>query len=163
VISVEQWAELRRLHFVRGLSIKEIQRRTGLHRRTIRRALRAVEPPRYQRPPRPSKLDPFREEVQRLLREEPRLPGTRMLELLREAGYEGGKTILDDHLRELRPLFLPRPRTYQRTRYRPGALCQFDLWEPSRQIPVGFGQTRRGYVVLACLPYSHGGRGGGGA
>jgi transposase len=159
VIRVEQWAEIRRLHFVRGISIKEIQRRTGLHRQTIRRALRSDEPPRYERPPRSSKLDPFREEVQRLLREEPRLPGTRMLELLQQAGYEGGKTILDDYLRELRPLFLPRPRSYQRTSYRPGALCQFDLWEPSSEIPVGHGQLRRGYVVLACLPYSRAGAG----
>jgi hypothetical protein len=36
---VEQWAEVRRLRFVRGLSIREIHRRTGLHRDTIRRAI----------------------------------------------------------------------------------------------------------------------------
>jgi transposase len=159
VVRVEQWAEIRRMHFVKGLSIKEIHRRTGLHRQTIRRALRSSEPPRYRRSARPSKLDPFLEEVHRLLREEPRLPGTRVRELLQEVGYDGGKTILDDYLRELRPLFLPRPRTYQRTSYRPGALCQFDLWEPSREVPVGHGQTRRGYVVLACLPYSRAGAG----
>ena len=159
MIRVEQWAEIRRLHFVKGLSIKEIHRRTGLHRETIRRALRSEGPPRYERPPRPSKLDPFKEEVHRLLREEPRLPGTRIREVLAEVGYEGGKTILDDHLREVRPLFLPRPRTYQRTQYRPGALCQFDLWQPSAEIPVGYGQARRGYVVVACLPYSRAGAG----
>jgi hypothetical protein len=34
------------------------------------------------------------------------------------------------------------------------ALCRFYLWEPSREIPVGAGQTRRGYVVVGCLPYS---------
>jgi len=79
--------------------------------------------------------------------------------VLAEVGYEGGKTILDDHLREVRPLFLPRPRTYQRTQYRPGALCQFDLWQPSAEIPVGYGQARRGYVVVACLPYSRAGAG----
>jgi hypothetical protein len=39
VVAVEQWAEVRRLHFVRGLSIQEIHRRTGLHRDTMRRAL----------------------------------------------------------------------------------------------------------------------------
>ncbi len=159
VIRVEQWAEIRRMHFVKGLSIKEIGRRTGLHRQTIRRALRSGEPPRYRRPERPSKLDPFKDEIHRLLREEPRLPGTRIRELLEEAGYAGGKTILDDYLREVRALFLPRPRTYQRTSYRPGALCQFDLWEPSAPVPVGHGQLRRGYVVLACLPYSRAGAG----
>jgi transposase len=159
VVGVEQWAEIRRLYFVKRLSIKEIVRRTGHGRNTIRRALRATEAPRYRRPPRPSKLDPFRDEIHRLLRAEPRLPGKRLRELLEEQGYAGGKTILDDYLREVRPLFLPRPRTFQRTSYRPGALCQFDLWEPSREIPVGAGQTRRGYVVVGCLPYSRAGAG----
>jgi hypothetical protein len=93
------------------------------------------------------------------LRSDPRLPGKRVRELLEEEGYVGGKTILDDYLGEVRPLFLPRPRTFQRTSYRPGALCQFDLWEPSREIPVGVGQTRRGYVVVGCLPYSRAGAG----
>jgi hypothetical protein len=41
LVGVEQWAELRREHFVRGVSIKELVRRTGLSRNTIRVALRA--------------------------------------------------------------------------------------------------------------------------
>ena len=94
---VEQWAEIRRLYFVKRLSIKEIVRRTGHGRNTVRRALRSGESPRYRRPPRPSKLDPFRDEVHRLLRGEPRLPGKRVRELLEEQGYGGGKTILDDY------------------------------------------------------------------
>jgi len=32
VLDVERWAELRREHFVRGVSIKELMRRTGLAR-----------------------------------------------------------------------------------------------------------------------------------
>jgi transposase len=56
-------------------------------------------------------------------------------------------------VREVRPLFLA-PRTYQRTVYLPGDLAQCDLWEPRREIPVGFGQTRRGYVVTLTLGYS---------
>jgi transposase len=158
VVGVEQWAEIRRLYFVGRLSIKEIVRRSGHSRNTIRRALRSGEPPRYRRPPRPSKLDPFREEIHRLLRSDARLPGKRIRELLEEQGYAGGKTILDDYLREVRPLF-QRQRTFQRTSYRPGVFCQFDLWQPSQEIPVGSGQTRRGYVVVGCLPYSRAGAG----
>jgi transposase len=150
---VEQWAEIRRMHFVERLSIKEIHRRTGRDRKTIRRALRSAKPPSYQRPPRPSKLDPFRDEIDRLLRADPRLPGKRIRELIEELGYQGGKTILDDYLRELRPRHLPR-RTYQRTLYRPGELLQFDLFEPRAPIPVGHGQTRRGFVVTAELCWS---------
>jgi hypothetical protein len=66
----------------------------------------------------------------------------------------GGKTILDELLRELRPRFLPPPRSFQRTRYRPGELAQFDLCEPRLEIAVGWGQTRRGWVVTCELPYS---------
>ena len=67
MVGVEQWAEVRRLHFVRGLSIREIHRRTGLHRDTIRSALASDEAPRYSRAPSGSKLDPFKDEIHRLL------------------------------------------------------------------------------------------------
>jgi transposase len=114
---VEQWAEIRRMHFVLGLSIKAIARRTGRDRNTVRRALRAEVPPRYARAPAGSKLDPFKDEIHRLLAQDPRLPGQRVRELIAPLGYAGGKTIVDDYLREVRPLFAP-PRTYQRTIYR---------------------------------------------
>jgi transposase len=154
VVEVEQWAEIRRMHFVGGVSIKEIARRTGRDRNTVRRALRTETPPRYRRAPVESKLEPFREEIHRLLLEDPKLPGVRIRELVEPLGYAGSKTILDDYLREVRPLFAPRPRTFQRTVYRPGELCQFDLWQPRDPIAVGHGERRRGWVIVACLGYS---------
>jgi transposase len=157
VVDVEQWAEIRRMHFVAGLSIKQIARGTGRDRNTVRRALRSSEPPVYRRASKPSKLDPFKDEIHRLLREDSRLPGQRVRELIAPLGYEGGKTILDDYLREVRPLFCPAPRTFQRTVYRPGEVCQFDLWEPSAPVAVGHGERRRGWVVVACLGYSRAG------
>ena len=39
MLGVEQWAEIRRMHFVEGLSIHEIARRTGRDRKTVRAAL----------------------------------------------------------------------------------------------------------------------------
>ena len=145
------------MHFVGGVSIRELQRRTGLGRNTIRRALRAERPPGYVRRVGASKLDPFREEIQRLLRDDPRLPTIRVLELIGELGFGGGKTLVYDYVAELRPLYAPRPRTFQRTMYRRGELLQFDLWQPRREIPVGHGQTRRGWVVVACLGFSRAG------
>jgi len=120
LVGVEQWAELRREHLVRGVSVKERARRTGLSRNTVRAALRSVQPPRYARAPAGSKLDRFRHEIHRLLTEEPKMPGQRIRELLEPLRFGGGKTIVDDYLREERPLFLPAPRTFQRTVYRPG-------------------------------------------
>jgi transposase len=158
VVDVEQWAEVRRLFFVRGLSQREIHRRTGLHRDTIRRVINSSRPPKYERVPTGSKLDPFKDEIHRLLKADPRMPGQRVRELIAPLGYAGGKTIVDDYLREVRLLFDP-PRTFQRTIYRPGEICLFDLWEPKHEIPVGHGQTRRGWVVVACLGYSRAGAG----
>jgi transposase len=153
VVGVEQWAEVRRMHRVERLSIREISRRTGLHRKTIRRALATGTPPRYERGPTASKLDPFRDWICEQLREEPRIQAQRLRELAAELGYEGGKTIFDDYVREVRPRFLVR-RTFQRTIYRPGELVQCDLWEPREPVPVGHGQTRRGWVVTAEVCWS---------
>src|SRR5829696_7969747 len=158
LVEVEQWAELRREHFVRRVAIKELVRRTGLSRNTIRLALRSQAPPRYERAGSGSKLDPFKDEICRLLRADPTIPGQRIRELIVPLGFDGGKTIVDDYLREVRPLFAT-PRTYQRTIYRPGEICQFDLWEPKSEVPVGYGQTRRAWVVVACLGYSRAGAG----
>ena len=158
MLDVERWAELRREHFVRGVSIRELVRRTGLARNTVKRALRSDAPPVFRCPARPSVLDPFKDEIHGLLKDDPRLTGVRVRELIEPLGFCGGKTIVDDYLREVRPMFL-RPRTHQRTLYRPGEICQWDLWEPSVPVPVGHGQVRRGWVVVACLGYSRAGAG----
>ena len=92
------------------------------------------------------------------MRGDAEMPGQRIRELIAPLGFDGGKTIVDDYLREVRPFFVT-PRTYQRTVYRPGEICQFDLWEPKAEIPVGHGQTRRAWVVVACLGYSRAGAG----
>ena len=153
MVGVEQWAEIRRMHRVERLSIREISKRTGLHRKTIRRALAAEKPPTYSRPASVSKLDPFKEWICEQLQADPGIQSLRLREMAGELGYEGGKTIFDDYVREVRPRFLVK-RTFQRTIYRPGELVQCDLWEPRDLVPVGHGQTRRGYVVTAELCWS---------
>jgi transposase len=159
VVQVQEWAEIRAMKQVKGLSIKEIARRTGHSRNTIRAALRSPEPPSYgPRALRPSKLGPFKAKIHELLSDDGTIPSQVIRERITEAGYAGGKTILDDYVRELRPVFNP-PRTFQRTHYEPGELVQFDLWEPSQPIPVGHGQLRRGWVVSCCSGYSRAGAG----
>jgi hypothetical protein len=153
VISVERWAEIRRLYLVGKRSKREIHRLTGLHRDTITRAIAAEAPPRYERARAGSKLDPYREWICEQLQVEPTLQSQRLRELATELGYDGGRSIFDDYVREVRPRFLVR-RTFQRTVYRPGELAQCDLWEPREPIPVGYGQTRRGYVVTVQLCWS---------
>ena len=97
MVRVQEWAEIRTMHLVERPSIKEITRRTGHSRNTIRAALRSPEPPSYgPRASRPSKLDPFKARVHELLADDGQIPPQVIRERITEAGYAGGKTILDD-------------------------------------------------------------------
>ena len=156
---MELWAELRREHFVAGKSIKRLVREMGLSKNTIRRALRSETPPSYRRASQAGILEEFKPEIHRLLRDDPKLTGVRVRELLEPLGCAAGKTVVDDYLREVRPLFLPPPRTFGRGVWRQGEVCQFDVWQPREEIPVGHGQTRLAWVVIACLGYSRAGAG----
>ncbi|CAM3617216.1 hypothetical protein AB1399_05530 [Hydrogenibacillus schlegelii] len=75
-------------------SIREVARRTGHDRKTVRKSIYAQELPRYKpRPPRPSKLDPFKPSlVSRIA--EGTLNCNVLLDEIRALGYTGGKSIL---------------------------------------------------------------------
>jgi len=152
MINVEQWAEIRRLHRVEKMSIKAISRRMGVARNTVRTALRSSEPPKYRRAAkRPSKLDPYRGRIKELLEEFPELSAVRVREILAEEGFEGGITIVRDHLRRVRP----RPiEAYQRTQYRPGQIGQVDWGRMPVAIPDPVGELRHPWVFLMTLGYS---------
>ena len=73
-MSVEDWAEIRRLHRSEGMPIKAIARVMGVGRNTVRRALDSDGPPRYQPPPRGSLVDAVELQIRELLRAWPRIP-----------------------------------------------------------------------------------------
>jgi len=83
MLTVETWAEIRRLHVVEKLSKRAIAKRLAIHRSTVTRALASQLPPRYTRPPRPSSLDPFKPKTHALLELYPALSGVRVQELLK--------------------------------------------------------------------------------
>ena len=59
MLSVEDWAEIRRLHRAEGLPIRMIARTLGVSRNTVRAALAAEGPPKYVRKPAGSAVDVF--------------------------------------------------------------------------------------------------------
>jgi transposase len=150
VITVEDWAEIRRLHRAEQMPIKAIVRHLGVARNTVRDALRRDEPPRYERAPRGSIIDAVEPEIRALLRQFPTMPATVIAERI---GWENSIRLLRDRVAELRPLFVP-PDPAQRTVYRPGELGQFDLWQPDVSIPVGFGQSAKLWVVVGASGFS---------
>jgi transposase len=139
VISVEDWAEIRRLHRAEGMPIKAIVRVLGVSRNTVRAALASDGPPRYQRKPAGSIVDAVEPRIRELLQACPRMPATVIAERI---GWTRSIRVLSGRVAELRPAYLP-PDPASRTGYEPGEIVQCDLWFPPIELPVGFGQERR--------------------
>jgi transposase len=138
VISVEDWAEIRRLHRAEGLPIRQIARVMDISRNTVRAALRSDGPPRYERAANGSVADGFEPRIRELLRVFPAMPATVIAERI---GWPYSIRTLSGRVAELRSAYLP-PDPASRTAYAAGELAQCDFWFPDVQVPVGFGQVR---------------------
>jgi transposase len=138
VISVEDWAEIRRLHRAEGLPIKQIARVMGVSRNTVRAAVRSDGPPRYERALKGSVADAFEPRIRELLKAYPAMPASVIGERI---GWPYSDRVLRAKVAELRPAYLP-PDPASRTAYAAGELAQDDFWFPDVEIPVGSGQVR---------------------
>jgi transposase len=147
---VEDWAEIRRLHRAEGMPIRAIARQLGVGRNTVRRALAADGPPKYQRLAKGSAVDAVEPQIRALLKDWPMMPATVIAE---RVGWTRGLTILKDRVRELRPVFAP-PDPASRTTYVPGEVAQCDLWFPPADVPLGAGQVGRPPVLVMVCGYS---------
>lgn len=138
MLTVEDWAEIRRLHRAERMPIKVIARIMGCSKNTVKAALRSEGPPKYERARRGSLVDAVEPRIRELLAACPTMPATVVAERI---GWEHSIRILRDRVSELRPVYLP-PDPASRTIYEPGELAQFDFWFPPIELSVGFGQTR---------------------
>ncbi len=153
VYEVQDWAEVHWLFYREGWPKAKIAEKLSMSRNTVARLLELREPPRYERRPTGSKLDPYRGSITKMLDADPKVSARVILEHLRREGYGGGITILKDYLKEVRPLFLGA-KNYQRTSYLPGELAHTDWWEPPLCVPVGKGASRKVYGLVTTLPHS---------
>ena len=138
MLSVEDWAEIRRLYRAEGLPIRMIARSLGVSRNTVRAAIARDDAPKYERAPVGSVVDEVEPRVRELLRVFPTMPATVIAERI---GWTRGLTVLKVRIAELRPAYLP-PDPASRTAYVAGEIAQNDFWFPDIVVPVGFGQTR---------------------
>jgi transposase len=150
VITVEDWAEIRRLHRSEGLGIKTIARRLGVARNTVRAALVAHEPPKYERRAAGSSVDVFEPAIRSLLAQFPDMPATVIAE---RVGWMGASSVLRARVAVLRPLFRGADPA-DRTTYAAGEIVQCDLWFPARVIPDGAGMLLGPPVLTMVAAYS---------
>ena len=148
MIDYATFQRIQHLHRVEQLTVAQIAHAIALDARTVRRWL---DEPRF-RPrlcgARPSKLDPYKAYIRRLLEHHP-YSAAQILNRLREAGYLGGATIVKDYLQRVRPVRAPAFLTLH---FAPGECAQVD-WGHYGSVNVGNTRRRLSFFVMV-LCYS---------
>ncbi len=111
------------LYHSRGWPIRKISRELNVSRKRIRRVLeskrvlRDTTPEGMIRPlkPRPSKLDPYKEQIGEILEKYPDITGQRIYELIRDKGFDGEITILRYYLKRIGRVVSKTPLTMVET------------------------------------------------
>ncbi len=143
MIDAELRAEIRRLFHAEHWRIGTIARQLGLHRDTVRRALRTE---RFNRDKirRPRLTDPYVEFMRETLQRYPTLRATRLFEMIRQRGYQGSVIQVRRLAAELRP----QPReAFLRLRAFPAEQGQVD-WACFGTVAVGRAKRRLSCLVL---------------
>jgi len=149
---VSQWAEIRQMFFVGKVPKREIARRFGLDVKTVRRALQQEQAPLHRRTSeREQRLDPWRGEIERLLREEPRLTAKRMARLLEERTGPVPPRTMREYVAQVRRELFPREVFVHRT-HRPGKKMEGDFGE---SLAVVAGRLCRVKFFVGVLPASN--------
>ncbi len=143
MIDYETYCKIRNLCDVDGLSIRKISLELGLSFRTVAKwaAAKSYHPRRNGA--RDSKLDPYKAEIVRML-ERHAYSGQQVFQRLRDAGYSGGRTILNEYIAKVRP----RPKTAHLTlNFAPGECAQVD-WGEFGSVPVGRTRRRLSFFAM---------------
>jgi transposase len=111
------------LYYSRRWSIRKISRELSVSRKRIRRVLVSKRDLRNTTPrerilplkQRPSKLDPYKEQIGEILEKYPDITGQRIYELIRDKGFDGEITILRYYLKHIGRVVSKTPLTMVET------------------------------------------------
>jgi len=136
MIDYEQYCRIRQLK-EEGLDPAQISKQMDLDTRTIRKWMDRTAFQRRLPCVRPSKLDPYKEEIVWMVERYP-FTAVQIYRKIREAGFDGGYTIVKEYVRKIRPRRQPAFLTLH---FSPGECAQVD-WGSYKSIAVG-NTTRR--------------------
>src|SRR6266851_2695695 len=149
MIDPELVAKIRLLFFAEHWKIGTIATQLNLHRDTVRAAL---ETDRFNRPKQDRtscKTDPYVDFIRHTLAQYPRLRSTRIFQMIRARGYEGGSSQLRRLVARLRPVV---QEPFLQLRTFPGEQGQAD-WADFGEVRIGQARRRLSCFVIT-LSYS---------
>jgi transposase len=129
-----------------GLSVRKIAKTLGISRPTVTKYLEEPNPLRLLHT-RSSKLDPFKDEIARLLEIAPKVSAAVIRQRLKEQGFDGGITIVRDYLQGVRAA-TQKKQPVIRFESAPGVQCQTD-WGHFGS--MAYGDTHRKLYCLAVI------------
>jgi transposase len=135
---------------VQGKPIRTIAKELGLARNTVRKYVREGSAQGRTRPKRPSKLDPYREQVRRWVCDDHQYNCETLVRRLQALGYTGKTTLVKDFVRPLRPRRAGQ-RPVVRYETKPGEQLQFDWGE---FVYERDGRSHKFFGLTAILSYS---------
>ena len=148
MIDYATYCRIQDAHHNQGLNVSQIARALQLDPKTVTKWLAE---PRY-RPrlpvPRTSKLDPSKAQIRQWLEAHP-YSAQQVFQRLREAGYDGGLTIVKDDVHWVRPR---RAAAFLTLTFAPGECAQVD-WGCYGSVPVGTTRRKLSFFVMV-LCYS---------
>lgn len=130
MLEAEKQTEILHLHFSQKCSIRSIAKKVGVDRKTVRRVI-DVKKVRLERKlqTRLSILAPHYEKIQKFLELDPRMSAAAILQKLRDDGYMGGATILQDYVGRLKEKSSKVREAFLKLEFAPGECCQVDWGE----------------------------------
>lgn len=148
MIRYEQFCRIQDLNENQGLKPSQIAEVLGLNARTVAKWLDEAHYRPRKPTPRPSKLDPFKHDIVRMLERYP-YSATQIYHRIAEQGFEGGYSIVKKYVRKVRPR---RPPAFLTLSFAPGQCAQVD-WGSFGSVAVGSTRRRLSFFVMV-LCYS---------
>ena len=143
MIDYQIYCQIRHLFTEKKLGLRQIARELKLGLNTVRKWTQRESFKRAASPQRPSKLDPFKGDLVRLLTQHD-YSAQQLFQQLKERGYQGRYSILKAFVRQVRP----RPRSaFLTLHFEPGECAQVD-WGYAGSIPVGSTQRRLSFFIM---------------
>jgi transposase len=143
MIDYPTYCRIRQLFTEEHLGLRQIARALKLGLNTVRKWARRESYQRAALPSRPSKLDPFKAEIVRLLAQHD-YSAQQIFQRVKELGYAGRYTIVGDFVRQVRPK--PRP-AFLTLHFQPGQCAQVD-WGFAGWVPVGSTRRRLSFFLM---------------
>lgn len=151
MLSMEEWMDIKDLQR-QGHSVREIARITGRSRNTVRAALKERTPKSYERPARPTKLDPFKSYLSERYKE-CSLSAVRLIGEIQPMGYTGSVDLVRRYLATLAPQKRLQEQLTVRFETPPGQQGQVD-WAYCGRFHNLAGEEIAVYAFVMVLSFS---------